>query len=111
MPQAHICWLKRPTLGRTVSPTTTCSPSSAPATVPIGVATPTNLAQFHPDWPNPAFHSFGISNGLVNGDTQALAEDTDGSLWVGKDGGGAARIVQDGLVTFDEADGFPPQSI
>ncbi len=76
----------------------------------IWVGTLTNLAQLHPDSPNPVFHSFGISSGLVNGDTQALAEDTDGNLWVGKDGGGAARIVQDGLVTYDEADGFPPQS-
>ena len=74
----------------------------------LWVGTITGVARFQPDTAvsRLRFHGYGVSNGLVHADIQGLAEDSDGGLWVATDGGGAARVVTDGFITFDHSDGL-----
>lgn len=44
------------------------------------------------------------ADGLVVDDVEALAQDTDGNIWVGTDGGGAVKIAQSGFTTYSEKD-------
>jgi ligand-binding sensor domain-containing protein/two-component sensor histidine kinase len=37
---------------------------------------------------------------------EAIAEDREGNVWVGSDGGGASRITTDGLVSYSEREGL-----
>lgn len=50
-------------------------------------------------------------DGLVAGDTQALAEGDSGDVWVGYDGAGAVRITGGGFLTYGDRDGLPSSQI
>jgi ligand-binding sensor domain-containing protein/two-component sensor histidine kinase len=51
------------------------------------------------------------SIGLDNFPLEAIAEDREGNLWIGSDGGGVSRIAHNGFVTFGEADGLGSHDI
>ena len=57
------------------------------------------------------FYWLGEKDGLVVGDTQALAEGESGDLWVGYDGAGALRITGEGFLSYGERDGLPSSQI
>jgi signal transduction histidine kinase/ligand-binding sensor domain-containing protein len=42
---------------------------------------------------------------------EAVAEDPEGNVWVGSDGGGASRISHDGLVSYSERDGLGSHNV
>ena len=46
------------------------------------------------------------TDGLVVDDCEALAEDPSGNIWVGTDGGGAAKIARSGFTTYSSRDGI-----
>ncbi len=43
---------------------------------------------------------------MVRDDVQSIAADERGNIWLGTDGGGAARILADGFTTYDLTDGL-----
>jgi ligand-binding sensor domain-containing protein len=49
--------------------------------------------------------------GLTLGEVRGLAEDDDGSIWVGYDGAGAVRTSASGFVTYGGRDGLPPGQV
>lgn len=53
-----------------------------------------------------AIRSYTRANGLSQTDSQPLAEDRDGNIWVGSENGGAMKITPRGLVTYDAQDGL-----
>lgn len=59
-------------------------------------------------WPSPLV---GKNEGMISGDTKALAEGENGDLWVGFDGEGAARISMSGFLTYNNDDGLPSSQI
>jgi ligand-binding sensor domain-containing protein len=67
----------------------------------------TGLARSIPGANPSQFKRYGAASGLIDGDIQGLAEDGDGNIWIGADGGGTARIARDGLTGYDEPDGLP----
>lgn len=74
----------------------------------LWAGTITGVARFQPEAGPalPRFHGYGVSNGLIHADIQGLAEDSDAGLWVATDGGGAAKVVTDGFVSFGQSDGL-----
>jgi ligand-binding sensor domain-containing protein len=74
----------------------------------LWAGTITGIARFQPEAGHalPKFHGYGVSNGLIHADIQGLADDSEEGLWVATDGGGAARVVTDGFVSFDQSDGL-----
>ncbi len=53
-----------------------------------------------------AWRRITTANGLPSNNVRALAEDTDGSLWIGTAGGGLARLTGNRLAAFTTRDGL-----
>jgi signal transduction histidine kinase/ligand-binding sensor domain-containing protein len=54
---------------------------------------------------------YGSREGLSSSDIQAIAEDRDGSLWIGTGGGGLQRFKEGRFSTLTKADGLPSDNI
>ena len=68
----------------------------------IWIATGAGLTEFD----GRRFRSYNRSHGLTSDILIGFAEDRDGNLWINSFSSGAMKLVVDGLVTYDEADGL-----
>lgn len=71
------------------------------------------ISRSFPEAPQREAFLFPITSsiGLDDFYLEAVAEDRDGNVWIGSDGGGASRIARNGFVTFSEADGLASHDI
>ena len=68
----------------------------------IWIGTPRGLVQFDGN----RLRAYSTRQGLPNATINAVSEDHAGSVWIGADAGGAARLARYGFVTFGEEDGL-----
>ena len=52
------------------------------------------------------WRSISVAQGLPEASVTAVLEDADGTLWVGTESRGLARLLQSGLVSYGVADGL-----
>jgi len=57
-------------------------------------------------WSHGTLTSFDASNGMPNGLNVALFEDREGSLWIGSNGGGVARLRDAAVINFTADEGL-----
>jgi ligand-binding sensor domain-containing protein len=72
----------------------------------LWIASDSGLAEFFPEADDVRFQSWTMKNGLQHDKAMALAEDSEGNLWVGTGGGGGHRLARNGFTLFGEEDGI-----
>jgi len=73
----------------------------------MSVGTTMGLIEFSepPRASSASFRVYTKRNGLSWPEIAAMAEDPSGNLWLGTNEGGAMKLVRDGILTYDTADG------
>ena len=72
----------------------------------IWAGTSSGLAEYIPGPGQSKFELYDASNGVSGGQIETLAEDRDGNLWIGSDGGGVMKLAPGGFVTHYAEDGL-----
>ena len=52
------------------------------------------------------FEFYDMNNGMIGREADVLAEDRDGNLWIGTDGGGVIKMAASGIVSYYAQDGL-----
>jgi ligand-binding sensor domain-containing protein/signal transduction histidine kinase len=58
------------------------------------------------EWTGAGWRRISVAQGLPEASTTSVLEDADGTLWVGTESKGLARLLRSGLVSYGEADGM-----